>query len=261
LDSHADVQAWIAERKKRFPTQKRIEEKLVAEEKLKLQREERKKTVAAQRDAQNRSRAEASAAGKKRAGRDKSPSNSNRQQELKRKKLEDLLRQANKLQAELAGSSSKSQKKPQSDEDGDGNASSDDSSGSVEEHSDHDEAPEVQSSKNPSKATTAKQKMQKSAAGRMNTNIPCKYYLRDGHCRRKDCRFLHHLPESTARKSIYEKVRLANNILTVLTRIAHGTRVSFCWSQGFTSDQRTGRYWLFRFDYKQAVINCCRWSL
>jgi len=79
-------------------------------------------------------------------------------------------------------------------------SSSEDSSNS-DLDADGDKAPEAQSTKKP---------QQKVKAGKSFTNIPCKYFIRDGSCRRKDCRFLHHIPKQKGKSTLYGRVCQTN---------------------------------------------------
>jgi len=83
--------------------------------------------------------------------------------------------------------------------------SSIDSDSSSSDSSSDDEAgssPEVVSSK---KRLDSKPRISQTVKTR--TNIPCKWFARDGHCRRKDCKFLHVAEENrSSRQSLFSKL-------------------------------------------------------
>jgi hypothetical protein len=163
------------------------------------------------------------------------PSKAQGDVERQKKKLEKHLRKAEKLRALLeksegAGPSDPSQESvdgPQpssaaepssegaatggaqdaanSTDSADSSDSSDSSSDSGDSGSESssDDSEDAKDAKKPENSRSNKAKIQK----KVNTNVPCKYFIRDGQCLRKDCRFLHHAPDGEKRKSLFETVR------------------------------------------------------
>jgi hypothetical protein len=85
--------------------------------------------------------------------------------------------------------------------------SSDSSSSDDSSDSDSDAAPEVQTSKSKDKQRDTRMPKQPRGNNRTNTEVPCKYFLRDGNCRRKDCRFLHNVaPKPKEKMTLYDRV-------------------------------------------------------
>jgi Nuclear fragile X mental retardation-interacting protein 1 (NUFIP1) len=80
-----------------------------------------------------------------------------------------------------------------------------------------DEAPEVLPSKTEVKTevkTEQRPKIEERKPSR--SPMPCKYFIRDGHCRRGDCRFAHEIDSGSGRQlTLFERVSLTANFLLV----------------------------------------------
>jgi hypothetical protein len=228
LSTPEDFRAWIEERKKRYPTQARIEakqaERKALQEKRKQAKFERKHKAKAQaKPAETAEKSHATPP----------PAKAQDDVERQKKKLEKHLRKAQKLRALLEKSESdpaqESADAPQpsaaepssegaatggaqdaanSTDSADSSDSSDSSSdsgdsGSESSSDDSDDAKDGAAAKKPE--TSRAKKVAKPR--KVNTNVPCKYFIRDGQCLRKDCRFMHQAPEGEKRKSLFELVR------------------------------------------------------
>jgi hypothetical protein len=220
----AEIQAWITDRKKRFPTAARVAEKKTQQETRKREADEkRKQRMEDQHKLQMQKKGDKKAIKKVKKDKIKKepkikdeehkPADSLlTKEERQRKKLEKHLRKAEKLRSMLEQSDIKddapSGDKPvpeDSESSSLSDSSSDDSSSSGS-----DAAPDVEPSKGrskPVKILAADRKASKD--GRSNfTDMPCKYFIRDGHCRRKHCRFLHSIPKKAEKKTLFERVSI-----------------------------------------------------
>ena len=230
-----EIQAWISERRKRFPTAARIAERQAFQEKKKAERDAKRKaqqdthrTQKKQKQDNHQKLEKSTKAGA--VEKSASPavvSTKKREvtplddQERQRRKMQKHLRKAEKLREmlEKTGIKSEGDAQPPSSEGQDvkiapqdpispseSSESSDDDDVSDSSPESNDELPEVESSKTV-KARKSDDKTPK--ANKVNTNVPCKYFLRDGHCRRKDCRFLHKVRKDVNKKgkmTLFERV-------------------------------------------------------
>jgi hypothetical protein len=227
VSTPAEIQSFIAERKKRYPTLARVAEKRALQEKRRQEAEERRKKSVERRQQESKKNRKKNKRDKPASGpgTNVNPSadsngavvkvlSKEEEQEKQRRRLAKHLRKVEKLQSLLAQSQASGgdeaeagaeaddapagSKLPLLEED-DG-PSSPDSSSSTESDSgqDSDAAPDVE----PSKGRTKPIRVQTGPKqeGRANTNVPCKYFVRDGHCLRKQCRFLHKMPEKSSDK-------------------------------------------------------------
>lgn len=218
VSTAAEIRNWIAERKKKFPTASRIAEKKAqrevrqreAEEKRKQRNEEQSKAQLQKKNDQKVSKKAKKNKGKKdvKVKEDDGPVLSKEEQQ--RKKLERHLRKAEKLRSMLEQSDIKdgspSGTKPEVEDDA---LSSESDSSSDSSSSDSDAAPDVEPTRGrgkPVHVPAGDRKGANDGATKSFTNMPCKYFMRDGHCRRKHCRFLHSLPATNEKKTLFERV-------------------------------------------------------
>lgn len=222
LSSAEDLRAYLEERKKRYPTQARIEAKQAERKAL----HEKRKQAKFERKQKAKLPAKPEPAEKSHAT--PPPSKTQDEVERQKKKLEKHLRKAEKLRALLEKSETDSAQKstdaprPAAEPSSEGGATvaqdaanSTDSSDSSDSSSDSGDSGSESSGDDSDGAKDGAVVEQPEASRpgppakqrKVNTNVPCKYFIRDGQCLRKDCRFMHRPPEGEKRKSLFELVR------------------------------------------------------
>jgi hypothetical protein len=235
LSTAEDLRVWIEERKKRYPTQAKVKARLAELAERKALQEKRKQ---AKLERKQTAKSQAKPATPEPAEQSPLPTKSQDANERREKKLEKHLRKAKKLRALLdqskgAGQSDADQEsahapktsaaEPTSEGTATGagaqdtanatdSADSSDSSDSTSDSGDsasessgddlHDAKDGSTAKKSEDPRSNKITKQQK----RVNTDVPCKYFIRDAQCLRKGCRFLHQAPEGEQRKSLFEQV-------------------------------------------------------
>lgn len=230
----AEVKAWIADRKKNFPTRARIAQKKAAQEAA-MSRQHDHSRLRIQQDSESKSK----------------PVESISREEKQRLKMEKHLEKANRLRLKLAKTTTlATSATPHSSDDRtadltlkidegdaalsegtiqDGNAllpgaaaaisdasSSSDSSSDSDDakgESSGDEPPEALSIKKPVKQEQPPVAMPKKTPP---SKVLCKYFLRDGNCRRRDCRFSHKIEQVDRKLTLFEKVSYNEFILWII---------------------------------------------